>query len=96
MRGRLLTEASPSFDLLFKVLEDRRVEEVPQGDVQSVAELFDGGHGGGVVAPADDVVDRGLGHAADGGQPVDGDPPLPAQVQDPLPDGRAGIHRLTS
>ena len=68
------------------MVEGGDIKKFPQGDVQPVAQFLDGGDGGAVVAPADDVVDGGLGHAAEGGQPVDSDPTLGAKLQDPRPD----------
>ena len=74
-------------NFLLQVVKDGSVEELPQGDVQSVAEFLDGGHGGAVISSADDVVERGLGYAAEGRQPVDGDLPLGTEFQD------SGAHR---
>ena len=54
------------------MIEERIVEEIFDGDVQPVAELFDGGNGGTVIAPTDNVVDRGLGNAAFQTHGVDG------------------------
>ena len=67
-------------DLLLQIVEDGCVEELPKRDVQSVAELLDGGHSGAVVPPADNIVESGLGHAAEGRQPVDGDFPLGTEL----------------
>ena len=44
------------FDLLFKVVEKGRVEEVLDGDFKTVTDFFDGGDGGGVISAGDDIV----------------------------------------
>ena len=67
-------------DLLLQIVEDGRVEKLTQGDVQTVAELLDGGYGDAVVPPADNIVEGGLGHAAESRQPVDGDLPLGTEL----------------
>ena len=36
------------------------MEKLDDGDIQPVAELFDGGNGGTIVAAADDIVECGL------------------------------------
>lgn len=66
-------------------------------DIQPIAELLDGGDGDAVVSAADDIVEGGLGHAAEGRQTVDGDLPLGAQVQNPGAYRRLGVrHMVTS
>ena len=52
------------FDLLFQIFEKITAEEVLNGDAKSIAKLFDRGDRRRIVATADDVIDRGLGHAA--------------------------------
>ena len=80
----------PLPDLLLQIIEGGDVEKLPQGDVQPVAELLDSGDGDAVVPAADNVIESGLGHAADGRQTVDGDPALGAQLQYP------GTYRCTA
>lgn len=78
------------FQFLFQTPEQRGMEKLFDGDAQPVAQLLDGGHGGAAVAAADDVVHRGLGHAAHAAQLIDGEVPLPAQFQN------AFSHRFTN
>lgn len=60
------------------------MEEFGDGDFQAVADFLDGGDGGGVVAAADDIIEGGLGDAADERQAVDGDLAFLAKLQNPL------------
>jgi hypothetical protein len=55
------------FDFLLQVVEDGRVEKVLDGDLQAVADFFDGGDGGGVISAGDDVVQGRLGQTANVG-----------------------------
>jgi hypothetical protein len=43
------------FDFLLQILEQRRVEKVLNGDLQAIADLFDGVDLGIFVAPPHDV-----------------------------------------
>ena len=55
------------FDLLFKVVEEGRVEEVLDGDFKSVTDFFDGGDGGRVISTGDDIIQGWLSQTADVG-----------------------------
>ena len=85
-------------DLLLQFPEQIGMEKVLNGNAQAITELFDGGNGGAVVPPADDIVHSGLGDAAHTAQTVDGNIPFPTQFQNPLFDRLANIHahHLTS
>jgi len=61
--------------------EQFRVEEVLNGDSQSVAQFFNGRDRGAVVPSADDIVHRGLGNTAHIAEFVDGYVLLTAQLQ---------------
>lgn len=74
-------------NLLLQIVKGRIVKELPQGDVQAVAQLLDGGYGDAVIAPTDNVVESGLRHAAEGSQAIDRDLLLGAELQNP------GAHR---
>lgn len=73
-------------------------KEFLNGDTETVAQLLNGGNGGAAVPTADDVIDGGLGYAAHVAQLVDGQIPLPAQIQNAQPHCFTDVHRyhLTS
>ena len=48
------------------------MEKFFDGDTQTITQLFDGGDGGAVITPADNIVDGGLGDTADSTKFVDG------------------------
>lgn len=64
---------------LFKIEKNVAVEEVNYRDIESVADLFDGGNGGAIIPSADDIIKCGLCDAGDGGEFVDGDVALVAE-----------------
>ena len=72
--------------------EQFTVKKFFKGDTQTVAQLFDGGDGGAVVASADDIVDGGLSDAADAAEFIDGNVLLPAELYDALFYRLADIH----
>ena len=78
--------------LLFQIPEQLRIEEVHNGDSQTIAELFDRRNGGAAVASADDVVHCGLGYAAYAAEFIDRNITLIARLQDALLDGFADVH----
>lgn len=55
-----------SLQLLLQGKKGIGVEKINNGDPQPVAEFFYGGHGGAVVAAADNIVQGRLRYAADG------------------------------
>lgn len=59
------------------------MKKLLDGDSQTITQLFDGGNGGAVIPSADNVVDGRLGDAAETAQLIDGNIPLPAQLQNP-------------
>ena len=65
------------------------MEKFLNGDTQAVTQLFDGGDGRAVIAPANDIVHGGLGHAAPGTQSIDGNILFLTQLHDSLPDSFA-------
>lgn len=52
------------------------MKKIFHGDPQPITELFNGGNRGTVVAPADNIVDSGLGDAAHTAEFVNGNIPL--------------------
>lgn len=48
------------------------MEEILNGNTKPITQLFDGGDGRAVIAPANDIVHSGLGHTASGTQSVYG------------------------
>lgn len=46
------------------MLKQRIGKELGNSDPQSIADFLDGGYGGAVVPPADDIVEGGLGDPA--------------------------------
>lgn len=81
-----------SFDFLLQIVKQIHIEEVLDGDVEAVTDFLNGGNRGAAVAVVDDVIQGGLGHAAENGQLVDGDVSLVAQVEDALADGCSNCH----
>ena len=79
-------------NLLLQILEEGAVEKLQDRDLQPVADLFDGGNGGGVVPAADNVIQCGLGQSAHTAELVHGQIPLPAQFQYPQPHRFADPH----
>ena len=54
-----------SFQLLLQIEKEVAMEKVNDGDAKSVAELFDCGYSGAVVASADDVIYSRLSNTTD-------------------------------
>ena len=57
-----------SLDFLLQIPEEVRGKEICDRNAKAVAQLFERRHRGAVVAPSDNVIDRGLRDAADGTQ----------------------------
>lgn len=92
-RKRVIDKSgAASADLLLQGVKFRRGKEFAQGDIQPVAQLFDGGHGGAVVAPAGDVTDGGRRDAAKVCQLVWRNPPLAAKGVNACPDRFTDIY----
>lgn len=75
------------------------MEEILNGNAKPVTQLFDGGDGRAVIAPANDIVHGGLGHPASGTQSIDGNILFLTQLHDSLPDSFSygnGFHLLSS
>ena len=79
-------------NFLFQIPEQLRVEKVLNRDSQTIAELLDRRYSGTAVSSADDIVYRGLSHAAHAAELVDGNITLIAQLQDTFLDGFANVH----
>ena len=56
------------FDLLLQIFKQGGGKKIENGDLQSVADLFDRGNGGRIVSTADDIVQRRLRNTANGGK----------------------------
>ena len=50
-------------DFLLQIGKQRRIKKFTDGDLQSVADLFQGGNGGALVATACNIGKGGLGNA---------------------------------
>ena len=72
------------FDFLLSAVKQRIVKELAHGDLQPVADLFDGYNAGVLALLVEHTVDGRRRHAADIRQRVDGDVPLVAQIDDAL------------
>ena len=86
------------FDLLLQIQKQFRLKEVDDRNTKTIAEFLNGRNRGAVVAPADNVVHCGLGHAAADARGVDGNILLLAQFDNPLPDSladRNGLYPLS-
>ena len=70
-----------------------RVEKINDRDPEAVTELLNGGNGRTIVASADDVIHGGLCDAALDKEGIDGDIPLLAERNDPLPNRFAHCNR---
>lgn len=68
-------------DFLLQIPEQLGIEEILNRDSQTIADLLDRGNGGTAVSFADNVVYRGLGHAARATELVNGNVTLAAQFQ---------------
>ena len=79
-------------NLLFQIPKQLGIEEVLDGDSQTIAELLDRGNSGAAVASADDIVHCGLGHAAHAAEFIDGNVTLITEFQDAFLDGLADVH----
>ena len=79
-------------DLLLQIPKQLGIEEVFNGDSQTIAEFLDRRDGGAAVASADDIVHCGLGHAAHAAEFIDGNVTLIAEFQDAFLDGLADVH----
>ena len=79
-------------DLLLQVSEQLRIEEILNGDSQTITKLLDRGNGGAAVASADDIVHCGLGHAAHAAEFIDRNVTLIAELQDAFLYGLADVH----
>ena len=62
------------------MLEQRIGKELSNGDPQPIADFLDGGYGGAVVPPADDIIEGGLGDPALDAESVEGDIPFFAKI----------------
>ena len=82
-------------NLLLQILEEGAVEKLQDRDLQPVADLLDGGNGSGGVSAADDVVQRGLRDAADGGKLVERNIVRSAQLQYAKSDRFANSHNIS-
>ena len=80
------------FHFLLQIGKQIRCEKFLYGDPEAIAQLFDGGDGGAVIASADDVVDCGLGDAADVAEFVDGQILLVAELGNSPSDGFTYTH----
>ena len=60
------------------------MEEVHNGDPQTVAQLLDGGDGGAVIPPADDVVNGRLCYPALGTKTIDRNIVFLTELQNPV------------
>ena len=83
---------SALLDLLFQISEQLRIEEVLNGDFQTIAEFLDRGNGGAAVASTNDIVHRGLGYAAHATEFIDRNVTLIIEFQDAFLDGLADVH----
>ena len=81
------------FDLLLQIIKKLGGKELPNRDLQPVANFLDGRDGGGGVPSADDVVQGGLRDPANGGQLIQGDVVCLAQFYDPQSDRFVNSHR---
>ena len=91
-----LSDGTDRFSLmyfLFQTAKQRAVKKRFNGDAQTIAQLLNGGDGGAVIAPADDVVDGGLRHTAQCAQFVNGDVFGFAQLQYAQSNRFANGHR---
>ena len=79
-------------DFLFQIPEQLRIEEVLDGDSQAIAKLLDRRNSGASVSAADDIVHRGLGHAAHAAEFIDRNVTLIAEFQDTFLDGLTDVH----
>lgn len=68
-------------NLLLQIAEQFVFKEFCNGDVQTVAQFFDGGDGGAVIPSAGDIVDGGLRNTAERSQLIDGDAMDAAKLQ---------------
>lgn len=65
------------------------MKKINNGNTESVTQFFDGGNGGAVISPADNIVYGGLCYAAPCTKSVDGNITFLAQFNDPLADSRS-------
>ena len=72
------------FDFLFRAVKQRIVEELAHGNLQPVADLFDGDDTGILAFLIEHTVDGRGRHTTDIRQRVDRDIPLVAQIDDAL------------
>ena len=72
------------FDFLLSAVEQRIVEELAYGDLQTVADLFDRNDAGILTLLVEHTVDGRGRHTADVRQRVDRNIPLVAQIDDAL------------
>lgn len=79
-------------DFLFEIPKQIRVEKLLYGDIHAIAKFFDGGNCSTVIAPADDIIDRGLCDSTHIAQLIDGYIPLAAQLQNAFLDCLSNIH----
>ena len=80
------------FDLLLQGVKLRGREELPQGDLQPVAELFDSDYAGILTFLVEHTVNGGRSHARYVCKSIDRNVPLLAKLYDPLRNGFLGIH----
>jgi hypothetical protein len=71
---------------LFQRVEILCLKKLTQGDIQSVADLFNGRYGGAVVGACENIMHGRLGHSAEHGQVVQRYIPFPAEFPDTLLD----------
>ena len=83
------------FDFLLQILEQRRVEKVLNGDLQAIADLFDGVDLGILIVASHDVAQCGLGNSTYQGQAIDGNQILSTQIQYSLADGFTYGHDIS-
>ena len=73
-----------SLDFLFEIAKLIGVEKLTDRNIQPVTDFLDGCDRGAVIATADDIVQGRLGNTTHGGQLVDRDVMLTAQLQNSL------------
>lgn len=80
------------FDLLLQGVKIRGAEEFAQGDLEAVAELFDGDGAGVFALAVEDALHGGLRHGGKIADAVGRDAPLFAKLADPIRNDFPGIH----
>ena len=79
-------------DFLFQTVEKRGGEEFAEGDLQTVAEHFDGQQFGILAFTVEDIFNAGRGKSAYGSQFIDRHVPLLAKLQNASLHSRNSIH----